>query len=62
VVQESDGGYCAECLTESVFSEGDTWEELRKNVLGATSASTVPDLSECAFTWYANSSRRFAFG
>jgi hypothetical protein len=21
VVQESDGGYCAECLTESIFSE-----------------------------------------
>ena len=38
VTQESDGGYCAECLTESIFTEGDTWEELRKNVLEATSA------------------------
>ena len=38
VVQESDGGYCAECLTESIFTEGDTWDELRKNVLEATSA------------------------
>ena len=38
VVQESDGGYCAECLTENIFTEGDTWEELRKNVLEATSA------------------------
>lgn len=38
VVQESDGGYCAECLTESIFTEGDTWDELRKNVLDATSA------------------------
>ena len=38
VVQESDGGYCAECLTESIFTEGSTWEELRKNVLEATAA------------------------
>ena len=38
VVQEADGGYCAECLTESIFTEGDTWDELRKNVLEATSA------------------------
>ena len=38
VQQESDGGYCAECLTESIFTEGDTWDELRKNVLEATSA------------------------
>jgi len=38
VVQESDGGYCAECLTESIFTEGDTWDELRNNVLEATSA------------------------
>ena len=38
VVQESDGGYCAECLSESIFTEGDTWDELRKNVLEATAA------------------------
>ena len=38
VVQESDGGYCAECLTESICTEGDTWDELRKNVLEATAA------------------------
>ena len=38
VVQGSDGGYCAECLTESIFTEADTWEDLRKNVLEATSA------------------------
>jgi hypothetical protein len=38
VVQESDGGYCAECLTESIFTEADTWDELRKNVIGATAA------------------------
>ena len=38
VVQESDGGYCAECLTENIFTLGDTWEGLRKNVIEATSA------------------------
>jgi len=38
VTQESDGGYCAECLTENIFTEGDTWDDLRKNVLEATSA------------------------
>ena len=38
VVQEQDGGYCAECLTENIFTEGDTWEQLRNNVLEATSA------------------------
>ncbi len=38
VVQDADGGYRAECLTESIFTEGDTWDELRKNVLEATVA------------------------
>jgi hypothetical protein len=38
VVQEPDGGYCAECLTESIFTEASTWDELRRNVLEATSA------------------------
>ena len=38
IVQEADGGYCAECLTENIFTEGDTWEELRGNVIEATAA------------------------
>ena len=38
VVQEEDDGYCAECLTENIFTEGDSWEELRKNVVEATEA------------------------
>jgi hypothetical protein len=38
VVQEGDGGYCPECLTENIFTQGDTWDELRKNVVEATSA------------------------
>jgi len=32
VTQEADGGYTAECLTENIFTQGDTWEELRANV------------------------------
>jgi len=32
VTQESDGGYCAECLTESIVTEANTWDELRANV------------------------------
>jgi predicted RNase H-like HicB family nuclease len=24
----ADGGYVAECLQESIFTQGDTWEEL----------------------------------
>jgi hypothetical protein len=37
-VQEADDGYCAECLTENIFTEGDTWDELRRNVVAATAA------------------------
>ena len=37
VVQESDGGYCAECLTENIFTQADTCEELRRNVREAVS-------------------------
>jgi predicted RNase H-like HicB family nuclease len=32
VTQEGDGGYVAEALGESIFTQGDTWEELRANV------------------------------
>ena len=32
VMQEADGGYCAECLTESIVTEANTWDELRANV------------------------------
>jgi predicted RNase H-like HicB family nuclease len=32
VIQEADGGYCAECLTESIVTQADTWDELRVNV------------------------------
>jgi hypothetical protein len=38
VTQEADGGYVAECLGEDIFTQGDTWEELRENVLEAVRA------------------------
>ena len=38
VVQEGDGGYCAECLTEGIFTQADSWEELRRNVIEAVNA------------------------
>jgi hypothetical protein len=38
IVQEPDGGYCAECLTENIFSQGDSWDELRQNVREAVTA------------------------
>ena len=38
VTQEADGGFVAECLSESIFTQADTWEELRHTVQEATSA------------------------
>jgi predicted RNase H-like HicB family nuclease len=35
---EEDGGYCTECLTENIFTQGDTWEDLRQNVQEAVRA------------------------
>ncbi len=38
VIQEGDGGFVAECLSHDIFTEGDTWEQLRDNVREAVSA------------------------
>ncbi len=38
VTQEADGGFVAEALGESIFTEGDTWEALRANVREAAKA------------------------
>ena len=35
VTQEADGGFVAECLTESIFTQADHWDELRRNVQDA---------------------------
>jgi len=36
VTQEADGGFCARAIGEGIFTQGDTWEELRQMVLDAT--------------------------
>ena len=38
VTQEDDGGFYAECLTADIFTQADTWEELRANVREAVAA------------------------
>ena len=38
VTQEEDGGFCAECLSENIFTQGDTWEAVRQNVQEAVRA------------------------
>ena len=38
VTQEADGGYVAEALGESIFTEANTWAELRTNVREAVNA------------------------
>ena len=35
VTEEAEGGYSAECLTEPIVTQGDTWAELRANVKDA---------------------------
>ena len=38
VVQEADGGFVAQGLTEDIITEADTWDELRENVREAVRA------------------------
>jgi hypothetical protein len=38
VTQEEDGGFCAECLSENIFTQGDTWEAVRNSVREAVCA------------------------
>jgi len=38
VTQEADGGFCAEALGESIFTQAGSWEELRRNVREAVEA------------------------
>jgi hypothetical protein len=51
VTQETDGGYCAECLTLDIFTQGDTWDELRSNVRKSSaptsSITPFPSASVC---------------
>jgi predicted RNase H-like HicB family nuclease len=31
VTQEADGGFVAECLSYDIFTQADTWDQLRTN-------------------------------
>jgi hypothetical protein len=48
VTQEADGGYIAEAIGESIFTQAENWDELRKNVREAVQAfyfDSVPPAS-----------------
>jgi hypothetical protein len=38
VAQEADGGFTAEALSESIFTQADSWDELKANVREAVQA------------------------
>ena len=38
VTQENDGGYVGECPSHNIFTQGNSWRELRANVREAVSA------------------------
>jgi predicted RNase H-like HicB family nuclease len=38
IIQEDDGGFSAECLSEDIFTQGDTWDELKMNITEAVKA------------------------
>ncbi len=38
VTQEADGGFVAECLTEAIITQADSWDELRSQVQDAVRA------------------------
>ena len=38
VMQEADGGFTAEAIGESIFTQADSWDELKANVLEAVQA------------------------
>ena len=38
VTQEADGGFVGECLSHNIFTQGDSWDELRANVREAVGA------------------------
>jgi len=52
IAQDADGGFTAEAIGESIFTQADTWEELRTNVREGVQAffltRLLPALSACA--------------
>jgi len=48
VTQEGDGGFFAECLSRDIFTQGDSWVELRANVAEAVSAYSFDQTKPCS--------------
>lgn len=46
-VQEADGGYGAECLTENIVTQGETWDNLRQNALETVAACFFDGAAHC---------------
>jgi predicted RNase H-like HicB family nuclease len=44
-----EGGYCARALGHGIFTQGDTWDELRANVLEATALHFEDALVRASF-------------
>jgi hypothetical protein len=38
VYQENDGGFVAECLSHDIFTQANSWDDLRTNVQEAVNA------------------------
>jgi len=38
IMQESDGGYVAECLSEDIYTQGDSWDAMKASVKEAVDA------------------------
>ena len=38
ITEDAEGGYVAECLSENIVTQGETWNELRANVKDAVAA------------------------
>ena len=49
VTQEADGGFVAECLSDSIVTQADTWEDLRANVREAVEAYFCRETSRGLF-------------
>jgi hypothetical protein len=47
IAQEADGGYTAEALGESIFTQANTWDELRANVKEAVQAFYFDSEAPC---------------
>jgi hypothetical protein len=62
ITQEADGGFCAECLTESIFTQGDTWDELRANVKEAVEAFYFDRPKPAGIRLHLVRDEMFAFG